>query len=299
MTRILPRVLPWSPSAKASRRSVAGEPRILGRRDTTALIELLDRDPVSNIFTRSQVSLHRSAVPDGFAHIAGLDDGEKLSSACWVGANMAPTAMAAAEAEKYAFHAIESRQRFASVFGPAETVMAMHEILRDGPQAIFDVRDNQPLMAMFQNPSAEHFRNPLRPAGIQEFDAVLPASAHMFEEELGYSPLENGGSFYRNRVRQLIRDGHTMVDRDQRGNVIFKADLGTVTDSVVQIQGVWINPMYRGQGLAAGYMCAAVDYAMEFAPIASLYVNDFNTAAIKTYERVGFERVGTFATILF
>ncbi|MFJ2317881.1 MULTISPECIES: GNAT family N-acetyltransferase [unclassified Glutamicibacter] len=298
MTRILPRVLPWSPSARTSRRSVEGEPRILGRRDTTALIELLDRDPVANIFTRSQVSIHRSAVPDGFAHIVGLDGSEGLESACWVGANMAPTAMPESDAQKYAMHAIDSRQRFASVFGPAETVLAMHDVLRDGPQEIFDVRENQPLMAITQIPEGIR-RNRIRPAQVQEFDLVLPASAAMFEEELGYSPLENGGSFYRNRVRQLIREGHTLMDCDQRGNVIFKADLGTVTDEVVQIQGVWVNPMYRGQGLAAGYMASTVDYAMQFAPVVSLYVNDYNTAAIKTYQRIGFEQVGTFATILF
>ena len=31
----------------------------------------------------------------------------------------------------------------------------------------------------------------------------------------------------------------------------------------------------------------------------SLYVNDYNTAALRTYERVGFQRHGTFATVLF
>jgi predicted GNAT family acetyltransferase len=36
-----------------------------------------------------------------------------------------------------------------------------------------------------------------------------------------------------------------------------------------------------------------------FAPSVSLYVNGFNVRAIRTYERVGFRRVGTFATVLF
>ena len=35
------------------------------------------------------------------------------------------------------------------------------------------------------------------------------------------------------------------------------------------------------------------------APTVSLYVNDFNTAALAVYERVGFRRVGTYATVLF
>ena len=33
-------------------------------------------------------------------------------------------------------------------------------------------------------------------------------------------------------------------------------------------------------------------------PSASLYVNDYNERAVRTYEAVGFERVGTFATIM-
>jgi predicted GNAT family acetyltransferase len=35
------------------------------------------------------------------------------------------------------------------------------------------------------------------------------------------------------------------------------------------------------------------------APTVSLYVNDFNTAALATYRRVGFRQVGTFASVLF
>ncbi|MFJ2619022.1 GNAT family N-acetyltransferase [Glutamicibacter sp. NPDC087344] len=244
------------------------------------------------------MDLHRSAVPDGFAHVLGVDGEEGLLSACWVGANMAPTAMPEEQAHEYALMALATRQRFASIFGPAATVLAMHEVLADGPQSIFDVRENQPLMEMRGNP-VDIPRRRLRTAQPSEFDKVLPASAAMFEEELGYSPLENGGSFYRGRVRQLIRQGHTLIDTDDLGNIVFKADLGTVTEQVAQIQGVWINPMYRGHSLAAGYMASTVDYALAHAPIVSLYVNDFNEAAIRTYNKVGFTQVGTFATVLF
>jgi predicted GNAT family acetyltransferase len=31
----------------------------------------------------------------------------------------------------------------------------------------------------------------------------------------------------------------------------------------------------------------------------SLYVNDFNIPARRTYERVGFRQIGTFASVLF
>jgi predicted GNAT family acetyltransferase len=35
------------------------------------------------------------------------------------------------------------------------------------------------------------------------------------------------------------------------------------------------------------------------APVVSLYVNDFNIAARRAYEKVGFSQVSTFASVLF
>jgi hypothetical protein len=37
----------------------------------------------------------------------------------------------------------------------------------------------------------------------------------------------------------------------------------------------------------------------DLAPAVSLYVNDFNAPARRSYERVGFKEVGTFASVLF
>jgi len=72
-----------------------------------------------------------------------------------------------------------------------------------------------------------------------------------------------------------------------------------VTRDVTQVQGVWMNPGYRGLGLSAGYMAAVVLLAQKMAPVTSLYVNDYNSRARAAYERVGFRQVGTFATVLF
>ena len=60
-----------------------------------------------------------------------------------------------------------------------------------------------------------------------------------------------------------------------------------------------MSPDHRGRGLGVAGMAAVVDHALaSVAPIVSLYVNDYNHAAMATYHRVGFRRVGTFATIL-
>ena len=138
------------------------------------------------------------------------------------------------------------------------------------------------------------------PADIDDIDALFPASVAMFTEELGISPLTpDGGAAYRRRVANLIRNGRTFVLVED-GDVLFKAEVGVVANGVAQIQGVWVDPSHRGQHLSEPAMAAVVIAAQQqFAPTVSLYVNDFNHAALATYRRVGFEQVGEFATVLF
>jgi len=84
------------------------------------------------------------------------------------------------------------------------------------------------------------------------------------------------------------------------GRVIFKAELAIVTRRTAQVQGVWVDPEYRGRGLAAPAMSAVVRDALgRVSPTVSLYVNDYNTAARRVYARCGFVSAGSFATVLF
>ena len=47
-------------------------------------------------------------------------------------------------------------------------------------------------------------------------------------------------------------------------------------------------------------MAAVLRYALsEVAPVASLYVNDYNAPARAAYRRVGFREVGAFMSVLF
>jgi predicted GNAT family acetyltransferase len=140
----------------------------------------------------------------------------------------------------------------------------------------------------------------VRPADIDDIDTLFPASVAMFTEELGISPLApDGGAAYRRRVANLIRQGRTFVLIDD-GSVLFKAEIGVVANGVAQIQGVWVDPSHRGQHLSEPAMAAVVTATQHrFAHTVSLYVNDFNHAALATYRRVGFEQIGEFATILY
>ena len=129
-------------------------------------------------------------------------------------------------------------------------------------------------------------------------DLLYPAGAAMFTEEIGYAPYVGSAAAYRAGVQRLVMGGRTFVLMDG-ARVRFKADVGSLASGVAQIQGVWIDPAWRGRGLAAPCMARVVDLVeAELAPTVSLYVNGYNTPALRAYERAGFERVGTFATVI-
>nr|WP_152222370.1 GNAT family N-acetyltransferase [Arthrobacter gandavensis] len=305
---MLARVAPWLLSAKNGvtdrsgqeiRSGGSGTLRVLDAGDTDALWALAETDPVANIFVLSHLEATRTAAPTpaGGRVVGVFDDGE-LIAACWVGVNVVPVGVTADTGPEIGAYLARSGRRYSSIFGPSEAVLSMWSQLQHSSPQPFDVRPEQPLLQMTAVSQVQPAAG-LRYAQPSELDVLLPACAAMFEEEVGYSPVAGGSHHYRQRVKSLIARQQSLVDFDAAGQVVFKAELGTVSSSAVQIQGVWMNPAYRGRGLSAPYMSAVVEAARQVAPVVSLYVNSYNAPARATYETVGFEQVGTFATILF
>lgn len=297
MTR-LSRVAPWSAFPKRTHREPV---RVLVHADTDALRALVARDRVANVFVDTLINQNNSAVPPfPGADMLGffVDDGVTLAAACWVGSNVVPIEATAAQAASFGQWIVAHWQPHASIFGPADATLAIMAELQTAGIKAQEIRTNQPLLTISGEPKvAPH--PALAVSDSEQFSEILVAAAAMFEEEVGYSPFLGGEANYRRRVAWLISNGYSLSHNDTLGEVIFKADLGAVTQYATQVQGVWMNPRYRGLGLSASYMAAVVTLAQRHAPVTSLYVNDYNTTARTLYERVGFEQVGTFATVLF
>jgi uncharacterized protein len=134
----------------------------------------------------------------------------------------------------------------------------------------------------------------------EEFEVLYPACVEMFTEEVGVSPEAGGGrELYQTRVRQLISKGLAYA-RIEDGQVLFKAEIGAVTPHACQVQGVWVHPARRGEGISVPGMAAVAEMARhDVAPVVTLYVNAHNRAARRSYERVGFTQTCEFTTILF
>jgi predicted GNAT family acetyltransferase len=223
-----------------------------------------------------------------------------LDGLAWVSANVVPVGLDDEGVAALATRIAKMRRLCASIFGPSDEVGALWEQLAPTWGPVRAVRSHQPLLTTSTPPSrlGVPVDPRVRPASAGEVDIVLPAAAHMFTEEIGYPPYFGSDRGYRSGIAALIRQGHTFV-RVEHGEVVFKADVGSLALGCAQIQGVWVHPTFRGRGLAVPAMAAVVEQVLAgLADEVSLYVNDYNEPARATYARCGFEQVGEFRTIL-
>ncbi|MDF8263264.1 GNAT family N-acetyltransferase [Luteipulveratus flavus] len=274
-----------------------GATRTLGTSDLDRVLRLCAQDPMANVFVAARVQ--EGGVGFG-SSLLGIEDGGRLKSVCWVSANVVPVACDEAALDAFAGRLRRQRRRVSSVFGDATQVLGLWERLERHWGEPRSLRSDQPMMAARTRPADEG--RPLDPrvrrARPDEIDLVLPASAAMFTEEIGYPPYVGSDRDYRSLVAALIRAGHTYVVVED-GRVIFKADIGSLAGGVAQIQGVWVAPDVRGQGIAAPAMCSVVQHIMEHvAPVVTLYVNAYNEPALRAYAGSGFTQVGRFATVI-
>ena len=273
--------------------------RVLDDRDAPAVLDILNSDTVANVFVQSRVEAVGLQPWRLGAEMWGQQVDGRLVGLCYAGANLVPVAGDEAAVRAFADRARRQGRRCSSIVGTAELVEPLWRLLEPAWGPARDVRPRQPLMVTDSEPleAPDPLVRQVRP---DEVDLLLPASIAMFTEEVGVSPVAgDGGSLYRARVSELVHLGRSFA-RIEDGHVLFKAEVGAATAAACQIQGVWVDPVRRGEGLSIAGMAAVVTACRAtIAPVVSLYVNDFNEAARRAYERVGFREVGTFMSVLF
>jgi len=271
--------------------------RALTTADRDQALEVCARDTRTNVFVAARILEGALATSPGA--LLGYAGDSGLGAICWASANLVPVGCDADALVAFATKLRRWRRQCSSVFGPADMVLPLWEQLRPTWGEPRDIRAYQPVLATAGPLPAGLPSDPrVRRARFTEVDLVLPAAAAMFTEEIGYPPYWGSRHVYRQGIEALIRQGHTFVRVDD-GEVVFKADVGSVALGVAQIQGVWVAPRWRGQGLAGPAMASVVGQVLaEIADDVTLYVNDFNAPARATYARVGFTEIGRFATVL-
>nr|WP_213018611.1 DUF4081 domain-containing GNAT family N-acetyltransferase [Brevibacterium sp. RIT 803] len=286
----------------------------LGHQHTGWLKSLLALNPCENVYLIALLEVTGTAQMGSPAgSLLGVFDGDQPVAAYWVGGNIIPVAATPGTNQALAQKLNADGRYSCSLIGSREIILDLHSRLNWGrPRG---VRDRQPLLAISSDPLIEP-DEAVHLVTVEQLPAVFSASVDMFTNEVGFSPIEGGQSSYLARVRNIIRGKNCFARisdtlpqggpvrrwpaTDQAEQVLFKADIGIRAPRIVQVQGVWVHPDVRQQGLGAAGMAAVVAQTRAAGhPTVSLYANDYNEVALRMYTRVGFEQVGTFATIMY
>lgn len=284
--------------------------RLLGDVDVARALAVCGVDPVASILATTRIeAAARTGLRGAGGQLWGYEPDGELTAVCWAGANLVPVVPDRDPRALDAFAALGRTQgrRASSIVGEASVVLGLWERLAESWPRAREVRADQPSFVIDRAPDVPPDPQ-VRRTTPADYEVVLPACVRMFVEEVGYSPVSGSGvGPYETRVRTLIAEGWSFArfERGQGpggspGSVVFKAELGAVAGGVAQVQGVWVTPGRRGEGLSKAGMAAVVEAARrDVAPIVSLYANHYNERALAAYRAVGFEQVGTYATVLF
>ena len=304
--------------------------RVLADDELPAALAVCAQDPVASILAASRIeACIADPLQRGTGQVWGFPGTGPLEAVCWAGANLVPVVPNpdADILDAFAHQARLQGRQCSSIAGEADAVLGLWRRLEHAWSVPREVRPNQPSLTIVGDPLIEPDPG-VRHATVDDLDDLVPACVAMFEEEVGYSPITYSGRAYTQRVRNLVLDRRSFIARASRpvpgpvqgrvdgpavgagrrgrtasgatGEIVFKAELGAVTSAVAQVQGVWVDPRHRGRGHSEPGMAAVVlATRTEVAGTVSLYANSYNARALAAYRRVGFEQVGTFATVLF
>jgi GNAT superfamily N-acetyltransferase len=274
--------------------------RELGGDDRAAIEAFVDADPVGQCVFASRMG--RAATLSAFdlgGHLWAIDGAAGIEAACFAGGNLMPLGGSPQGLTAIGEQLGRRPRTWSSVVGHKAVVAALWSGVGDGWGDPRSLRMDQPLLLATEVGPVEPDPFVVR-VGPRDLMRYLPAALAMFSEELDIEPPPSGvNSPYRSRLARLIAGGLALARFDDEGRVLFKAEIAAVSAQCCQVQGVWVDPEHRNEGLGAAGMAAVIAYGLTLAPRVSLYVNDFNVAARRIYDRVGMTQVGTFATILF
>jgi uncharacterized protein len=274
--------------------------RPLGTPDLDAFLALTSRDPVVNVFADHRARTTNLEPRWLGGEMWGRFDGGDLVAACHVGANLVPVEATPDDARAFGERALARSRSVSTIVGQHEAVEVFWNTVAAQWDRPRELRWQQPHLQIDHPPLVEPHPE-VRRTTRADLDLLYPACVAMYTEEVGVSPeAGGGGELYRARVAQLVSRGWSFARFDERGRLLFKAEVACATPYAAQIQGVYVPAACRGAGLATAGMAAVVEIVRrEIAPTVSLYVNDWNTSARAVYQRVGFRESARFATVMY
>jgi uncharacterized protein len=138
----------------------------------------------------------------------------------------------------------------------------------------------------------------LRLAKPEDLEAVVRAQAAMAFETSGVDPLQKDPVGFRQRYLRRIDNNRVWVLMKKR-KLIFKLDVIADTPDASYIEGVYVSPEERGNGLGQICLGEVGRKLMERSKAIYLFVENENTRTTSFYLRLGFNLAGHYDLCYF
>ena len=136
----------------------------------------------------------------------------------------------------------------------------------------------------------------LRRATMNDLELIMPVQAEMALNESGVDPRQTDAEGFERRCRRRIELGRTWVLVKQ-GQLVFKAEVVSDTPELAYLEGIWVNPSYRGMNYGVRCLSDVCYRLLRNKTSVCLLVNVENEAAQSLYKRAGFRLQSTYDTI--
>jgi uncharacterized protein len=255
-----------------------------------AIVELLQREPVVNLF------------------LSGFLDGHPVARACWYGVGgdrlrgvvlvlpgrlAVPYAPDPDDAARLGAH-LRRQHSPCLLVGPREACDALWR--RWAPNATPRRYYDQRLYVLDAPPPAADPPG-LRRATLDDARLLVEQAAAMEFEDLGVDPQAVNPIGHTSAVMERIQSRRTWIIAQQRA-IVFQVNVGTTHRVGCQVGGTYVPPAHRGRGYATTGLAAVSRRLLEEYPRVTLHVNEGNTAAVRVYERIGFQRDAAYRLVV-
>lgn len=136
----------------------------------------------------------------------------------------------------------------------------------------------------------------VRNASIDELQQVAEAQAEIAFLESGIDPLQRDREGFLARVQRRIEQGRVFVVVEN-GKLIFKADVIAEASDVSYLEGVYVAPEYRGQGIGARCLASLNLQLFSRTSTVCLLSNAVHVQAHKSFEKAGLRATGSCKTL--
>ena len=143
----------------------------------------------------------------------------------------------------------------------------------------------------------DRLRDDVRPAQRQDVKALVRATLHLNETDLGVEAWRVSKDWVKQNVKLRILEGTTLVI-GPAGAPKAKLDIGSRGPAGSILEGVYTMPEFRGKGYAAGLVATVAHRAGEASGIVGLHVAADNLAARQAYENAGMREMGRCGLLL-